>query len=64
MTRDRRQDDQLPIYESLVRECGDVPAEARQASQHVLHQAAALLGPGGSQAARPEPHRQRQDFTA
>ncbi|MDO0930568.1 hypothetical protein QQY66_02280 [Streptomyces sp. DG2A-72] len=61
MTRDRRQDDQLPIYEGLVRECGDVLAEARQASQQVLHQAAALLGSG---AARPEQQRERQDFSA
>lgn len=61
MTRDRRQDDQLPIYEGLVRECGDVLAEARQASQQVVHQATALLGPG---AARTEQQRQRQDFTA
>ncbi|MEV1082785.1 hypothetical protein AB0I98_31950 [Streptomyces sp. NPDC050211] len=61
MTRDRRQDDQLPIYEGLVRECGDVMAEARHASQQVVHQATALLG---SEAARPEQQRQRRDFTA
>ncbi|MCG7208199.1 hypothetical protein [Streptomyces arenae] len=48
---------QLPIYEDLVRERGDVVAEARQAADHTQHQAAELLGaenvPGGPVHHRP-----------
>ncbi|WP_330248603.1 MULTISPECIES: hypothetical protein [unclassified Streptomyces] len=43
MTRTSTENDQLPIYEDLVRECGDVVAEAQLAADHVQHQAAALL---------------------
>ncbi|MFF1963700.1 hypothetical protein ACFVW5_08795 [Streptomyces sp. NPDC058232] len=43
MTRTSTQNDHLPIYEDLVRECGDVVAEAQLAADHVQHQAAALL---------------------
>ncbi|GAA3482242.1 hypothetical protein GCM10018966_067740 [Streptomyces yanii] len=61
MTRNPDRDDHLPIYEGLVRECGDVLAEAHRASQQALHQAAALIGP---EAVQSEPQRQRQGFTA
>lgn len=43
VTRTSTQNDHLPIYEDLVRECGDVVAEAQLAADHVQHQAAALL---------------------
>ncbi len=43
VTRTSTENDQSPIYEDLVRECGDVIAEAQLASDHVQHQAAALL---------------------
>jgi hypothetical protein len=36
--------DAVPIYEDLVRERGDVVAEAQQAAEHTQHQAAELLG--------------------
>ncbi|MCX5442999.1 hypothetical protein OHB53_43490 [Streptomyces sp. NBC_00056] len=40
--------DHLPVYESLVRERGDVVAEARLVAAEALHQAAyALSGHGG-----------------
>jgi hypothetical protein len=32
-----------PIYEDLVRELGDVVAEAQRAADHIEHQAADLL---------------------
>ncbi|MFC4470151.1 hypothetical protein ACFPH6_37600 [Streptomyces xiangluensis] len=34
----------MPIYEDLVRERGDVVAEAQMAAEHTQHQAAELLG--------------------
>ncbi|MGW8884215.1 hypothetical protein [Streptomyces sp. NPDC055749] len=43
MTRTSTENDHLPIYEDLVRECGDVVAAARLAADHVQHQAAELL---------------------
>ncbi|MFD7323659.1 hypothetical protein ACFV9D_21600 [Streptomyces sp. NPDC059875] len=43
MTRTFHENDHLPIYADLVRECGDVVAEAQLAAAHVQHQAAALL---------------------
>ncbi|MEU6256975.1 hypothetical protein [Streptomyces sp. NPDC047043] len=36
--------DHSPIYEDLVRERGDVVAEAQTAAEHTQHQAAQLLG--------------------
>ncbi|NGO08517.1 hypothetical protein G5C60_13020 [Streptomyces sp. HC44] len=36
--------DQVPIYEDLVRERGDVVAEAKTAAEQTQHQAAELLG--------------------
>lgn len=57
MTPTPDRDDHLPIYEGLVRECGDVLAEAQRASQ-ALHQAVALIR---LEAGRPEPQRQRGD---
>ncbi|MFE5027805.1 hypothetical protein ACFRAO_31915 [Streptomyces sp. NPDC056656] len=45
--------DRLPVYESLVRERGDVVAEARLVAQEAQYQAAyALNGHGG---VRPAP---------
>ncbi|MEU6423922.1 hypothetical protein [Streptomyces spiralis] len=38
--------DHLPIYEDLIRERGDVIAEAQRAAEHTHHEAAQLL-PGG-----------------
>ncbi|GAB2881510.1 hypothetical protein GCM10027074_57220 [Streptomyces deserti] len=35
--------DHLPIYEDLVRERGDVVAEAQRAAERTQHQAAELL---------------------
>jgi len=39
-----RGSDQVPIYEDLVRERGDVVAEAQRAAEHTQHQAVELLG--------------------
>lgn len=61
MTRNPDQDDHLPIDDGLVRECGDVLAEAHRASLQALHQVAALIGP---EAVQSEPPSQQQDFTA
>ncbi|CAL9326951.1 hypothetical protein SUDANB51_00113 [Streptomyces sp. enrichment culture] len=36
--------DQAPIYQELVRERGDVVAEAQSAAEHTQQQAARLLG--------------------
>lgn len=36
--------DHVPIYEDLVRERGDVVAEAQRAAEHTQHQAWELLG--------------------
>ncbi|MFF0794546.1 hypothetical protein [Streptomyces spiralis] len=35
--------DHLPIYEDLIRERGDVIAEAQRAAEHTHHEAAQLL---------------------
>lgn len=43
MTHTSTENDHLPIYKDLVRECGDVVAEARLAAEHAQHQAADLL---------------------
>ncbi|MFF1358481.1 hypothetical protein [Streptomyces sp. NPDC058297] len=44
--------DHLPVYESLVRERGDVVAEARSVAEKALYQAAyALNGHGGARPA-------------
>lgn len=52
VTRTSTENDHLPIYEDLVRECGDVVTEARLAADHVQHQAAELLtGPDAAQQA-------------
>ncbi|AZQ37411.1 hypothetical protein EJ357_31435 [Streptomyces cyaneochromogenes] len=44
MTRSPAENDHLPIYEDLVRERGDVVAEAQIAAAHTQNQATALLG--------------------
>lgn len=43
MTPTSTENNHLPIYEDLVRELGDVIAEARSAADHTQHQAAKLL---------------------
>lgn len=48
-----------PIYEDLVRELGDVVAEAQRAADHIEHQAADLLA--GRRA--PRPAHPREDGT-
>jgi hypothetical protein len=69
MTHSSPENDRLPIYEDLIRERGDVVAEAQLAAEHTHHQAAELLtgrdagrraprpddaGPGVAAAGRPE----------
>ncbi|MEV7386444.1 hypothetical protein [Streptomyces sp. NPDC091215] len=44
MAPDTTEPGRLPIYEDLVRERGDVVAEARLAAAHTQHRAAELLG--------------------
>ncbi|WP_199791403.1 hypothetical protein [Streptomyces sp. 142MFCol3.1] len=44
MTLSPTENIQLTIYDDLVRERGDVVAEAKRAAEHTQHQAAALLG--------------------
>ncbi|MFB6703954.1 hypothetical protein ACFCW6_04475 [Streptomyces sp. NPDC056333] len=61
MTPTSTEYDHLPIYEDLVRECGDVVAEAQLAADHVRHQAAALLT--GREAAQ-QAHRRDGDIRA
>ncbi|GHD86972.1 hypothetical protein GCM10010508_16920 [Streptomyces naganishii JCM 4654] len=43
MTHSSTGKDHNPIYEDLIRERGDVVAEARRAAQHTQHQATELL---------------------
>ncbi|MGJ5754366.1 hypothetical protein [Streptomyces puniciscabiei] len=43
MTHSSTGKDHTPIYEDLIRERGDVVAEAQLAARHTQHQAAALL---------------------
>ncbi|MBC9724775.1 hypothetical protein [Streptomyces sp. TRM68367] len=43
MTQASAEADHLPIYEDLVRERGDVVAEAQMAAAHTENQAAELL---------------------
>jgi hypothetical protein len=45
--------DHLPVYESLIRERGDVVAEARVAAEHMQHQAP--QAPHGHEWVQPEP---------
>ncbi|WP_153543252.1 hypothetical protein [Streptomyces sp. RB17] len=53
MTHHSTEKDHLPIYEDLIRERGDVVAEAQLAAEHTQHQAAELLtGRGAGQQAR------------
>ncbi|HET9379478.1 MAG TPA: hypothetical protein VFP69_01440 [Streptomyces sp.] len=44
-----------PIYEHLVRELGDVVAEARRAAAHTQHKAAQLLAPRHAPHPNPPP---------
>ncbi|MFE6098135.1 hypothetical protein ACFQ7M_40245 [Streptomyces massasporeus] len=44
MTGSLNEGDYPPIYEDLVRERGDVVADAQSAAEHAQHQAAQLLG--------------------
>lgn len=48
MTRSTTGNDHPPIYEDLVRERGDVVAEAQMAAAHTQNQAAELLSGGES----------------
>ncbi|QDN91283.1 hypothetical protein FNV68_43445 [Streptomyces sp. S1D4-23] len=43
MTHSSTENDHPPIYEDLIRERGDVVAEAQRAAEHTNHQAAQLL---------------------
>lgn len=43
MTHSSTENNQLPIYEDLIRERGDVVAEAQLAAEYTHHQAAKLL---------------------
>ena len=43
MTYSSTENDHPPIYETLIRERGDVVAEAQLAAEHTHHQAAELL---------------------
>jgi hypothetical protein len=43
VTRTAGEGDPIPIYADLVRERGDVVAEAQQAAEHIQQQAAELL---------------------
>lgn len=43
MTHSSTGNDHPPIYEDLIRERGDVVAEAQRAAEHTHHQAAQLL---------------------
>ena len=50
MTTNSAGNDQLPIYDSLVRERGDVVEEAREVAEQAQQQASqALNGQGGMQ---------------
>ncbi|MEU5594985.1 hypothetical protein [Streptomyces sp. NPDC020298] len=53
MTRTFSESDHMPIYEDLVRELGDVVAEAQMAAEHTQHKATQLLG--GQHADQPYP---------
>lgn len=44
MTRTPGESDHMPIYEDLVRELGDVVAEAQMAAEHTQYKAIQLLG--------------------
>lgn len=46
VTRSPAENDHLPIYEDLVRERGDVVAEAQMAAAHTQNQATELLTGG------------------
>lgn len=46
MTHSASGNDHPPIYEELIRERGDVVAEAQLAAEHTQHQAAELLTGG------------------
>ncbi len=53
MTHSSTGSNRLPIYEDLIRERGDVVAEAQLAAEHTQHQAAELLaGRNAGQQAR------------
>ncbi|GGV72030.1 hypothetical protein [Streptomyces griseoloalbus] len=54
MTSPPPSDEHLPVYDSLVRERGDVVAEAREVSERTLHEARQALAGAG---ARPRPAR-------
>ncbi|MDN0197639.1 hypothetical protein [Streptomyces sp. S.PNR 29] len=56
MTPHSTGNDSLPIYESLVRERGDVVAEAREVAEETQHQATQALNGHGEvqQESRPQ----------
>ncbi|MEU9353199.1 hypothetical protein AB0D65_19895 [Streptomyces griseoloalbus] len=54
MTSPPPADEHLPVYDSLVRERGDVVAEAREVSERTLHEARQALAGTGT---RPRPAR-------
>lgn len=55
MTHSSTQNDHTPIYEDLIRERGDVVAEAQLAARRTQHQAAELLT--GRNMGQQAPHR-------
>ncbi|GHH92829.1 hypothetical protein [Streptomyces capillispiralis] len=56
MTSPLSSDEHLPVYDSLVRERGDVVAEAREVSERTLDEARqALAGTGTRPRPRPAP---------
>ncbi|ELS56485.1 hypothetical protein [Streptomyces viridochromogenes] len=63
MTRRPAENVHLPIYEDLVRERGDVVAEAQMAAAHTQDQAADLLGGGEADTGGgPTGHQPQADF--
>lgn len=54
MTPNSTGNDHLPVYESLLRERGDVVAEARVAAEQMQRQAVQVLN--GHDRVQPEPH--------
>lgn len=56
VTPNSTRNDELPIYESLVRERGDVVAQARVVAEETQHQATQALNghDGGRQENRPQ----------
>lgn len=62
VTRSPAENVHLPIYEDLVRERGDVVAEAQMAAAHTQDQAADLLGGEADTWDGPTGHQPQADF--